>query len=751
MSLSKWKLKIKLPVYFILISVLPLILINVLWFNTSQKAVIDTTIVSKAEHELESFFTTKQISLIIHSQTEAFLSKNLEKMNTELTNFLLQDEDIRELSLIDTNGKELLYISRDKVDRPDAPRDLSNSDAYKITTFVGGSRYISEVFWDDDGIAYTEIAIPIISPDDAQNLQSLTTSSQGDYRPSGEILGVLREVVSLRSLQLSIDELSKQAQLTVYIVDDKGRVLFYPGNNNFIASSLSEVFEVSSFLFFVTNTRFDQHRVEEKGVNRNLNEFGELALSTHGHVSVTNWGIVTQVPLTQILSSTNQIGLLILVLFIIFTISVILLSLSISSQILRPIELLQLGTSRIRAGELDTRIGVKTGDEIESLSNSFNDMATALKTAFDKLEEDRDLITTERNKLETVIAEIEDGVIAIDKNKKITIFNQACEKLLRLQSNEVIGQPVEQILSFSDNDSLIPFEEYCPSTDSSVEQGVIFTKPNIKLSAYNGQDLYVNLVVAKIKDQANVNIHCILTIHDVSKERELEDMKLDFVSMAAHELRTPLTSISGYLSVFMNENASKLTDDQQFFVSRAQIATQQLGALVENLLNVSKIERGSMEVESIPTDWLPIVDQIVTSLHYRANDKHVKLAFTPPSNPMPKVKVDRLRISEVLSNLISNAITYTKPGGNIIVSLEQRDGFLITHVKDTGQGIPKDALPHLFTKFFRVSGVLEQGSKGTGLGLYISKAIVEMHNGKIWVESELGQGSIFSFSLPISD
>lgn len=132
----------------------------------------------------------------------------------------------------------------------------------------------------------------------------------------------------------------------------------------------------------------------------------------------------------------------------------------------------------------------------------------------------------------------------------------------------------------------------------------------------------------------------------------------------------------------------------------------------------------------------------------QADQKNIDVTLSVKEK-LPKIIVDRFRISEVLSNLLANAVTYSKPGSKIEVSALFKGVQLVTSIKDTGEGIPESAIPHLFTKFFRVSGALEQGSKGTGLGLYISKAIVEMHSGKIWVKSKLGVGSTFSFSLPL--
>ncbi len=226
-------------------------------------------------------------------------------------------------------------------------------------------------------------------------------------------------------------------------------------------------------------------------------------------------------------------------------------------------------------------------------------------------------------------------------------------------------------------------------------------------------------------------------------------MKLDFVSMEAHELRTPLTSIRGYLSVILKEYAENLSADQKMMLGRVSISADQLMAIVESLLSVSKIERGIFSVNISEVNWQQFVKQTVNDFQERAKERTIQLHFDEPNLTVSSVAADALRIGEVLNNLLSNAINYTYPGGTVTVSLEEKDGKIVTHIKDTGQGIPKEALPHLFTKFFRVSGRLEKGSKGTGLGLYIAKYIVNLHQGEIWVDSEVGKGSTFSFSLPV--
>lgn len=450
--------------------------------------------------------------------------------------------------------------------------------------------------------------------------------------------------------------------------------------------------------------------------------------------------------LSLILADLNKM-IFSVMLLIVTVLLIFLLTVWISKHIIDPIKQIHTAFREAGLGNLDTRLAIHTGDEIEDLANGFNDMAESLRRSITSLKRDREVISAERNKFAVVIAGISDAVIAVDLHQNVVIFNATAEKLTELSAQEVLGKPISSIIRIFDEDHELASSDYCPIRTDEFE-GVVFNKKNVKLTCVNGKNLYVDLLAGKIKEAISVDLGCILTLHDISKEKSLEEMKLDFVSMAAHELRTPLTSLKGYLSVFKHDNKDMFNDEQMMFINRMEISASQLSSLVENLLSVSRIERGAFTVSTEMLDWVETVKEAVNEIVDRAKDKKLELEFTEPDEPIPNVAADKLRMNEVLINLLANAVSYTQPGGTITVWVEQRGNEVVTHVKDTGQGIPQEALPHLFIKFFRVSGVLESGSKGTGLGLYISKAIVEMHHGKIWAESEVGRGSTFSFSLP---
>lgn len=426
---------------------------------------------------------------------------------------------------------------------------------------------------------------------------------------------------------------------------------------------------------------------------------------------------------------------------------IILASWAASRYLLSPILQLYQASFFLKKGDFTHRLNIKSGDEIEELADTFNAIAGNLTQVFQRLNQERAVMLNQSSKAEAVLSTIPDAVIAVDLNRNINFFNKAAENLTGFNSNQVMGQPLGSVIKIYDKKDEISPLTYCPVSTANADS-LLFSRDNLELNAGQKQ-AFINLISRQIKGGASHNLGCIMTIHDVTRERQLEAMKMDFVSMAAHELRTPLTSIKGYLSVFIQENEHKFNQDQMMFLQRIGLSTQQLLNLVENLLNVSRVERGTFSVFRQPLDWIDLVKHSVNDLTNRAKEKKVNLIYADNGLQHLSVEADKLKIVEVLNNLIANAINYTHAGGTIWVWVEVNNQEAITHIKDTGIGIPREAIPHLFSKFFRAHDKLEM-VKGTGLGLYISKAIVELHHGKIWVNSEQGKGSVFSFSLPIS-
>lgn len=347
--------------------------------------------------------------------------------------------------------------------------------------------------------------------------------------------------------------------------------------------------------------------------------------------------------------------------------------------------------------------------------------------------------------LENVLSIIEEGILVIDQRFKVVFANQVALEMLGYTSQNLINHKLDDVIKVYDKDVLLTNQHLSPlQEDQNFSQ--IFDRKGLKLIAK--KEITVNLIVKQFKNKSD-KYYFVLILTDTSKEKQLESMKLDFVSMAAHELRTPLTSINGYMSVFLNENKDKLDADQKHLLDAVVSATEQLRILVEDLLSASKIEKGVLNVNFEIADYILTISDTIDFFKGKAASKNIEFEFENTSSMSPKIRIDKVRINEVISNLLSNAIKYTDFGGKIKVWIEIKDNQLLTYIADTGKGISPLVLPTLFNKFVRGVGPLDQSIKGSGLGLYIAKSIVEMHHGRIWVESEQGKGSTFSFSLPL--
>src|SRR3989338_903212 len=408
--------------------------------------------------------------------------------------------------------------------------------------------------------------------------------------------------------------------------------------------------------------------------------------------------------------------------------------------LLKPLRKLVNSFESLGRGNFNQRVDIRSGDEFETIGKHFNEMADTVAKACQSLEREKDIAIAKESKLSEVLSSIVDGVIALDFNKNIILSNKAAEELTGYGEQELQGQSIDRLIHLFDGQEEVISKAYCQTS---------FNK-SVKLIGKNGKQAGINLLSSRSNQTVQTNLSCVLILHDLSKEEELERMKLDFVSMASHELITPLTSIIGYLSVFVSENKGKITKEELKLVERSLASSQQLFNLVQNLLNVNKIERDQMSVSIEILDYSPILSKAVEELKNQAGLKNIVLALDITSAPLPKILGDRMRIEEVITNLINNAVSYTNPGGKVEVTVSTSPNEVTTTVADNGVGIPKEALPHLFNKFFRVSNSSQQMSKGTGLGLYITKSIIEKLNGKIWVESEFGKGSKFTFTLPLT-
>jgi signal transduction histidine kinase len=329
------------------------------------------------------------------------------------------------------------------------------------------------------------------------------------------------------------------------------------------------------------------------------------------------------------------------------------------------------------------------------------------------------------------------GVIALDANHHIVYHNQAAPVHTDDQGNKSIellfetSDPFERWLDEAENKSLMTQRAWTRISNALPDQ------PNRRVFD----------VIANYQKERSSGLDTVIICVDRSEHYAVDEEDMDFIALAAHELRGPITVIRGYLDVLAQETDLSTHPDHQVLLDRLDVSAARLSGYVGNILNVAKYDRRHLKLHLKEERLSNIYQTVADDLALRARAQGRSLSVNLPTD-LPTIAADRNSLSEVMANLIDNAIKYSNEGGQVIVSASVDGDFVKFVVQDSGIGIPASVISNLFTKFYR-SHRSATNVTGTGLGLYISKAIIESHGGKIGVKSVEGEGSVFSFSVPI--
>ncbi len=353
----------------------------------------------------------------------------------------------------------------------------------------------------------------------------------------------------------------------------------------------------------------------------------------------------------------------------------------------------------------------------------------------------------EKKLIGLIISKISEGVIITNMDRKIVEFSEGATHITGYTKLETFDKPIEEIIKLAKDSTPVPVDEFCPIESFEID-GAIFSETSLKLTTRAGETKIVNVTTNKIKEGAEVDIGCVLTITDKSKETELEHMKLDFVSMSAHVLRTPVTIIRGYAQTLLKENTiAKLEAVEIDSINQIATAANDLRDRIENMLALSNIKEGEIRVNPIPLSLEATVKTVMEAFRPRATEKNLELKYIPQQDEIPRAYAEVGKIKDVLEKLLDNAIKFTEQG-SIEIWIQPEGEFLKTVVKDTGPGIADEGITQLFTKFYRVKRKALEMESGSGLSLYTSKRIVEAMGGTIGVESKQSAGSKFFFTVP---
>ena len=346
-------------------------------------------------------------------------------------------------------------------------------------------------------------------------------------------------------------------------------------------------------------------------------------------------------------------------------------------------------------------------------------------------------VLAEKKQTEAVIRSVAEGLLVVDAQARVVMMNSVAERLLGIARKDKLGKPVNESLKEEQILSLVK--------DSKNKEG------KIELLSQNDEAAKViKASSAVIENENGQTVGMVCALSDITKQKEIYRLKASFVSNVTHELRTPLVSIDKAINLLLSKNGEGLSEVQKQFLSIASRNCKRLSLLINDLLDLAKLEAGKMDVKLAPCSIDQVIDESIEGLIAWANTRSVVLAKKAQEN-LPEVRIDADKIIQVLNNLIGNAIKFTPNSGTITVGAQlQNDREVVVTVQDTGVGIPEDELEKVFTKFYQTEERVATDVSGTGIGLSIAKEIVELHGGKIWVESESGHGAKFSFTVPVN-
>lgn len=393
-------------------------------------------------------------------------------------------------------------------------------------------------------------------------------------------------------------------------------------------------------------------------------------------------------------------------------------ALFLTRRITRPLRQIQEAAERIAEGELDQRLSIGFHDEIGKLARSFNHMAVQLDETIHELQYEKD-------RLDRILNNMGDGVISVDIEKEIRMINPLAEEMLfgwqkteRKRLPDQVGKVLDEVLQENKGVSRI-----------------------LEVNAH-----YISMVATPLYERSELN-GAVAVFRDVTYERQLEKLRRDFIANVSHELKTPVAMLQGYSEAII-DGVAETEEERIELVKIIYDESMRMGRLVKELLDLARMEAGHFQLDRDDTRFNALLNKIERKFQGIAKEKQVQLKIHPlEENDL--VYIDADRIEQVLTNLIDNAFRYTPAGGFISISAKKWMGILRIEVTDTGSGIAEEDIPFLFERFYKGDKARTRGiSGGTGLGLAIVKNIIDAHDGKIYVQSKLGEGTTFIIQIP---
>ncbi|MFA5248360.1 MAG: ATP-binding protein [Patescibacteria group bacterium] len=683
-------------------------------FKIQQKAIAsqEELIAQGAANTVRSFI--KEKTSLLETVAKLGYVTPLSQTEPSMNKLLSLEPAFRQLVLLDSQQQEVLRVSRVSKTESDQAMEFNKSEAF--SKLNEKEVYISPVYIQKvTNEPMMAIAVPV------KNV-------------FGDVEGVLVADVKLKFMWDLVDQLKVGTRGLTYVVDRQGNLIAFGDVSRVLKEeNLASLEKVSEFI-----------RGDKIG-GKSLIAFsrgilGTNVVSDYAPLGTPDWAAVVELPVTEAYAGViNQLWLTILIIILIIALGAG-FGIYLSRIITKPIITLRNAAEEISRGKLETKVEIKSRDEIGELAESFNFMTQKLLISREKIEEKVKELSAEHGKIFSLVESVRLGVVMVDLSLNVILANSAAKKILG-------KSPLENLTFKNLSEKLKGNIDISQALSFYVKSGKSL---NIQEAMIDSR--YFRFFMSPVRDIIDkIFIGAVVIIEDITEEKRLEKMRTEIVSITSHQLRTPSTIIKGNLEMLLDGDIGKISKMQKEVLTDVYLGNERMIRLINDLMDASKIEEGKFKLITESAKLEDLTAEIIKELLPLADEKKVALIYDRSTEVLPEIKINIQRVKQVLQNLIVNSVLYSAVDdkGRVEVTVKKEGKFLKFSVKDNGIGIPKDEQDKLFERFFRGSNVtkLDPGG-GSGLGLYIARAVIEQGGGKITFVSQENKGTTFNATFP---